>query len=261
MPEGDTVWQTARRLHAALAGLPLTGAELRVPQHATASLTGHVVLEVVSRGKHILTRFESELTLRTHLGMEGSWWLHRPDARWPPAEEPVRAVLASSRALAVGWRLARVDLVPTAAEASLVGHLGPDLLGADWDPAEAVRRLAAQPSRAIGEALLDQRNLAGIGNLYRAELLFLRGVHPTTPVRAAGDLLPLVNLARRLLYLNREHPEQATTGDLRKGRQHYVYDRAGRPCLRCGTAIRRAELNGRTTWWCPTCQPANSGSD
>ena len=168
----------------------------------------------------------------------------------------MRAILESARAVAVGWRLARVDLVPTAAESELVGHLGPDLLGADWDPAEAVRRLAAQPDRTIGEALLDQRNLAGIGNLYRAEVLFLRGVHPATPVRAAGDLAATVKLARRLLYLNREHPEQATTGDLRKGRQHYVYERAGRPCLRCGTKIRRGELDGRATWWCPTCQPA-----
>jgi endonuclease-8 len=257
MPEGDTVWQTARRLNTALAGLPLTAAELRVPQHATADLTGHVVLEVASRGKHILTRLEPGLTLRTHLGMEGSWWLRRPGTPHPPAEEPVRALLESERALAIGYRLARVDLVPTADEAELVGHLGPDLLGADWDPDEAVRRLSAQPERTIGEALMDQRNLAGIGNLYRAEVLFLRGVHPATPVSAAGDLPAMVKLARRLLHLNREHPEQATTGDLRKGRNHYVYDRAGRPCLRCGTKIRRGELDGRTTWWCPTCQPAH----
>jgi endonuclease VIII len=259
MPEGDTVWQTARRLHTALAGLPLVAAELRVPQHATAALAGHVVLEVVSRGKHILTRLEPGLTLRTHLGMEGKWWLHRPGTRWPPAEEPVRAVLENERAVAVGWRLARVDLVPTASEAELVGHLGPDLLGSDWDPAEAVRRLAAQPARTIGEALLDQRNLAGIGNLYRAEVLFLRGVDPVTPVRDAGDLLAMVKLARRLLHLNREHPEQATTGDLRKGRQHYVYGRTGRPCLRCGTRVQQGELDGRTTWWCPACQPARDG--
>lgn len=256
MPEGDTVWQTARRLHTALAGLPLTAAELRVPQHATAELTGQVVLEVASRGKHVLTRLSSGLTLRTHLGMDGAWWLRRPGTRHPPAEEPVRALLESERALAIGWRLARVDLVPTAEEASLVGHLGPDLLGADWDPSEAVRRLSAQPERTIGEALTDQRNLAGIGNLYRAEVLFLRGVHPLTPVRAAGDLTAMVKLARRLLHLNREHPEQATTGDLRKGRQHYVYNRGGRPCLRCGTKISRGELDGRVVWWCPVCQPA-----
>lgn len=254
MPEGDTVWLTARRLNTVLAGLPLTGAELRVPRHATADLTGQVVDEVVSYGKHLLTRLDSDLTLHTHLGMEGAWWLRKPGTRWPRADEPIRVVLENARTLALGNRLAQVDLVRTRDESSLVGHLGPDLLGPDIDIAEAVRRLAVQPDRAIGEALLDQRNLAGIGNLYRAEALFLRGVRPETPVRDAGELAAIVKLARRLLWLNREHPEQATTGDTRPGRQHYVYGRAGKPCLRCGTPVRRGELDGRTTFWCPHCQ-------
>ncbi|MGW5358871.1 DNA-formamidopyrimidine glycosylase family protein [Actinopolymorpha pittospori] len=259
MPEGDTVWLTARRLRVVLAGEPLTRADLRVPQHATADLVGATVREVVARGKHLLIRIEPDLTLHTHLGMDGSWRLLPADAPSPGAREPVRVVLGTARALAVGRRLSEVDLVPTAREDSMVGHLGPDLLGPDWDLPEAVRRLSAQPDRTIGEALLDQRNLAGIGNLYRAEVLFLRGVAPTTPVARAGDLDRMVRLARQLLWTNREHPEQATTGDLRRGRQHWVYGRNGEPCRRCRTTILRGELGPpgqeRITFWCPHCQP------
>jgi endonuclease VIII len=262
MPEGDTVWLTGRRLRAALAGRTLTGAELRVPRYATAELTGRMVREVVSVGKHLLIRIEPDLTLHTHLGMEGSWRIARAGARWPDEREPVRVILANEAAVAIGHRLARVDLVPRTEEDALVGHLGPDLLGAGWDPDEAVRRLAAVPDRPVGEALLDQANLAGIGNLYRAELLFLRGVHPLTPVSDAGDLPRMVRLARQLLWTNREHPEQATTGNLRRGHQHWVYGRAGEPCRRCGTRIRVGALGPtsqeRRTFWCPSCQPAPS---
>ena len=231
-----------------------------MPQHATADLSGRDVLDVASRGKHILMHVAGELTLHTHLGMDGSWRIAPADSRWPGPLEPVRVVLANDSVIAVGRRLARVDLVPTGAEATLVGHLGPDLLGPEWDPDEAVRRLSGQPDRTIGEALLDQSNLAGIGSLYRSELLYLRGVHPRTPVRAAGDLGRTVRLAHQLLRANRAHPEQATTGNLRKGQQHWVYQRERQPCRRCGTPIRRGELGPpgqeRLVFWCPSCQPA-----
>jgi endonuclease-8 len=260
VPEGDTVWLTARRLHAALAGRTLTAAELRVPQAATADLSGRVVREVVSRGKHLLTRIEPDLTLHTHLGMEGTWRIERSGARWPGVREPVRVILANEAAVAIGRRLARVDLVASADESTIVGHLGPDLLGPDWDADEAVRRLSAEPDRPIGEAVLDQSNLAGIGNLYRTELLFLRGIHPLTPVRESGDLVRMVRLARQLLWTNREHPEQATTGNLRRGQQHWAYGRTGEPCRRCRTPIRRGEVGAagreRVVFWCPSCQPA-----
>lgn len=265
MPEGDTVWLTARRLRTVLAGQLLVRAELRVPRHATADLTGRRVLDVISRGKHLLTRIEPDLTLHTHLGMDGSYRIHRAGRWWPGTREPVRVVLATEQVVVVGRKLARVDLVSVDEESRLVGHLGPDLLGPDWDPAEAVRRLRREPDRAIGEALLDQSNLAGIGNLYRAEVLFLRGVHPTTPVRAAGDLDRMVRLAHRLLWVNREHPEQATTGIPRRGQEHWVYRRAGEPCRRCGTTIQRDELGPprqeRVTFWCPACQPEVRGPE
>ena len=138
---------------------------------------------MVSRGKHQLFRLANELTLHTHFRMDGTWRIFLTGRRWSGGPDfEVRAVLATKDHQAVGYRLPVIELVPTADEDSVVGHLGPDLLGPDWDLDEAVRRTASQPERSIGEALLDQRNLAGIGTFYRAELLFLQGIHPRTPV-------------------------------------------------------------------------------
>lgn len=261
MPEGDTVWLTARRLDKALAGRPLTRAELRVPQLATSDLTGMTVTEVTSRGKHILTRLDSALTLRSHLRMDGSWRIVRTGAKWRggPAYA-VRAVLGNPSWECVGHRVHDLAVVRTADEHELVGHLGPDLLGPDWDPAEAERRLREQPEREIGPALLDQRNLAGIGNMYMAELLFLRGVHPWTHVGDITDLSALLRLAHRVLFANRAAPSQATTGAHAGGGEHWVYLRSGQPCLRCRTPVNSADQGEppyiRPTYWCPNCQPA-----
>jgi endonuclease VIII len=144
-------------------------------------------------------------------------------------------------------------------EERIVGHLGPDLLGPDWDPDEAVRRLTADPDRPIGEALLDQRNLAGIGTIYRSELCFLTGYDPRTPVGKVADPLRMVRLAQSLLHQNRHLPQIATTGDKRRGRSLWVYGKPGERCLRCGTPIAHAELGEpgreRAAYWCPSCQP------
>ncbi|MCI4064866.1 Fpg/Nei family DNA glycosylase [Micromonospora sp. R77] len=265
MPEGDTVWNTARVLQRALAGARLTGSDFRVPQLAATDLTGWTVRESASRGKHLLLRLTApadaterprDWTLHSHLRMDGAWRAYAPGERW--AARPahlIRVVLRSAGAVAVGYHLHELALVPTAEEGSLVGHLGPDLLGADWDPAEAVRRLAAHPDATIGEALLDQRNLAGVGNLYKCEVLFLRGVSPWTPVGAVPDLTGTVTLAQRLLAANRGRWTQSTTGSLHRGQTSYVYGRRAQPCRRCGTAIRKEELGERVTYWCPVCQP------
>lgn len=265
MPEGDTIWHTARRLRDALAGRPLVHADLRVPRHATVDLRGRVVADVVACGKHLLVRIEPDLTVHTHLGIAGSFRVSRSRGRVPgPNAAAVRVILANDDWLAVGKDLVRVDVVATADESRLVGQLGPDLLGSDWDPGTAVRNLSADPDRPIAAALLDQHNLAGIGNVYRNELLFLRGIHPSASVRDAGDLDRLVRLAHRLLWFNRDTPARVTTGDRRPDRRHWVYGRSGEPCLRCGTLIRsgKAEPTGaegpesdRITYWCPQCQP------
>jgi endonuclease VIII len=260
VPEGDIVWLTAQRLHRALAGRALTRSDFRVPRLATTDLRGRKVHEALACGKHLLIRVEGELTVHTHLRMDGSWRI-RPAGPFSP-DHRLRLVLANTEWQALGYSLGVVEMLRTSDEDRAVGHLGPDLLGPGWDPAEAVRRLCEQPERAIGEALLDQTRLAGIGNLYKAEVLFLRGVHPWRPTGAVADLEDLVELAHRLLDANKGRYDQVTTGVDRRGREHWVYGRAGRPCRRCGTPIERGDQGpgpyDRVTFWCPHCQPAAS---
>ena len=254
MPEGDVVWQAARRLHKALAGRPLTRSDFRVPRLATVDLTGDVVTETVSRGKHLLTRTGSGLTVHTHLRMDGNWRV-RPAAERIRDDHRIRLVLANEDWQAIGYQLGVVELIRTSEESQATGHLGPDLLGADWDGGEAVRRLSAEPDRPIGEALLDQKNLAGIGNVYKAEVLFLRGVNPWQPAGDVADLGAMAELARRLLEANKDRIGQVTTGNWRRGEETWVYGRRGRPCRRCGTPIRSEGQQDRVTFWCPSCQP------
>lgn len=260
MPEGDTVYQAARHQNAALAGAVLTGFELRVPAFATHDLRGETVHEVVSRGKHLFHRI-GEFSLHSHLKMEGSWRLVRPGQRWPRPAFQARAVLQTASVTSIGFELGITELIPTTQEHSVVGHLGPDLLDPGWDAesaAEAARRLAAHPSTAVFTALLEQRNLAGIGNVYANELCFLRGMLPTTPV-AEVDAAAAVDLARRLLWANRSRVARTTTGDPRPGRRSWVYGRTGSPCRRCGTPLLGGELGerpgqARIVTWCPRCQ-------
>ncbi len=260
MPEGDTVWLACRRLNAALAGHRVARSELRIPSLATVDLSGTIVREVVARGKHQLFRFDDGRTLHSHLRMDGSWRIFRSGQSWRggPTHQ-VRAILITEDHAAIGYRLPVLELLPTAEEDRVVGHLGPDLLGPDWDPAEAVRRITADPRRTIGEALLDQRNLAGLGTFYRAEICFLQGIHPRTPAGDVVDLGRLVDRAQWLIMANRDRPEQSSTGDLRSGGRSYVYGRAGQPCRRCRTMIRTEEFGppgqDRRSYWCPNCQP------
>ncbi|MEV5081865.1 DNA-formamidopyrimidine glycosylase family protein [Streptomyces sp. NPDC056159] len=259
MPEGDTVWQTARRLHDALAGQVLTRSDFRVPKYATVDLTGRTVLDAVSRGKHLLTRFEGGLTLHSHLLMEGAWKVYGTGERWKggPGHQ-IRAVLGTADRAAVGYRLQVLELLRTSEEDRTVAHLGPDLLGPDWDPDLALANLLADPGRPLGEALLDQRNLAGIGNVYKSELCFLLGVTPWLPVSAlpADRAAKLPALAKRLLEANRDRVVRRTTG--LRGQDLFVYGRAPRPCLRCGTSVRVTDQGDgsqeRPTFWCPSCQ-------
>lgn len=259
MPEGDTVFRTARRLHEALAGHEVTRFDLRVPAHANADLTGETVHGVVPRGKHLLMRI-GEYTLHSHLKMEGRWLVFRPGERWRSPSFQARAIVGTAQATAVGFEIAMVDLVRTADEAELVGHLGPDLLGPDWDPVEAGRRVASDP-RPVHVAILDQRNLAGLGNEYANELLFVRGILPTRPANEldASAAAGLVDTAARMIRANRDRSGRTFTGDTRPGQQTWVYRRERKPCRRCGTPIRRTEFGAtdtseRIVFWCPVCQ-------
>lgn len=164
MPEGDTVWLTAHRLNQALAGRPLTVSDFRVPALATVDLCGRMVTEVLARGKHILARVGEDLTVHSHLRMDGSWYVSRTGGR-PPRRHPqhmIRVQLGNAEWLATGYRVHDLKVVPRAAEVEFVGYLGPDLLGPDWDAERAAANLRGQPDVPIGEALLDQRNLAGV---------------------------------------------------------------------------------------------------
>jgi endonuclease-8 len=257
VPEGDTVYRAAHNMHAALAGQTIARSDFRVPAFATVDLSGEVLHEVVARGKHLLHRI-GDISVHSHLKMEGSWHLYRHGSKWQRPAYQARAVLETAEWVAVGFDLGVVEIVRTAEEDSVVGHLGPDLLGPDWDPELALANLRAAPEREIGLALLDQRNLAGIGNVYRAELCFLRGVLPTRPVGEVPALEKTVDLAHRLLVANKDRTERTTTGTLR-GTTAFVYGRAGKPCLRCGTRIQHGmlgdnDLQLRDSYWCPRCQ-------
>jgi endonuclease-8 len=260
MPEGDTVWQAAQRMRL-LSGQELVRSDFRIPSIATVDLTGRRVLETVSRGKHLLTRIEGDATLHSHLRMEGRWDVQTVGSQWRRPAHEARVVLQTPTHEAIGFSVV-LDLVATSEEETVVGHLGPDLLGPDWDEDEAVRRLEQSPEVTIGEALLDQRNLAGIGNVYRAELCFLAGVDPHTSVAEVPDLRRMVARAHAVLVANRDRPVRITTGDRRPGRSLWVYRRRG-GCLRCGTRIAFDEFGPegmeRTVWWCPHCQPPPAG--
>ena len=258
MPEGDVVWNTAQRLNQALSGRVLTRSDFRVPRYATVNLAGQTVTEAVSRGKHLLTRTDRGLTVHTHLKMEGSWRVSPASGPPPRGSHQLRVLLANAEWTAAGYQLGITEVLPTAKEDQVVGHLGPDLLGPDWDAGAAVARLARDPARPVGEALLDQKNLAGIGTWFLAEMLFLRGIDPARPVGSVADLEALVSVGHRLLDANKTRPGHSSTGDVTPGRDSWVYGRAGKRCRRCGTVIRRAELGPpgqeRLRFWCPNCQ-------
>ncbi len=263
MPEGDSVHLLARRLDRSLRGREVVRSDLRLPRLSTRDLAGRTLLEHATYGKHLLTRFSGGVTLHSHLLMDGSWTVTRPGRRLPTRVMPdVRVVLETDRGhTAYGLRLHQVELVETSQESRLVGHLGPDLLHDDVDHAEAVRRLRADPGLPLVSALLDQRRVAGLGNLWVNELAFLLGRSPWTPIGDV-DLDRLLRLAIRALRHSALVPgaHQVTTGTRRRGEDHWVAGRAGRPCLRCGTQVRVVEElpndpAHRRTWWCPSCQP------
>jgi endonuclease-8 len=262
MPEGDTIWRTARTLHAALAGKTVLAFESSLPAVAVAArrleIVGREIEAVEARGKHLLVRFAGGAVLHTHQGMRGSWRLHRRAGavRRPPY---ARAVIETADVVAVCSLAPVVELLsrPQAASHPALVRLGPDLLGPGFDPVAARRRLRSRGDLAIGPALMDQVALAGIGNVYKSEVLFLCGVSPFARVRDLDDaaLDRLVAKAGELLRRNLGPDRRRTTSGLTPGRL-WVYRRSGQPCRRCGTRIERAVQGdqARSTYFCPGCQ-------
>lgn len=273
MPEGDTIFRTARTLHLALAGKPVVRFEARTAGLASADdddpVEGRRVERVDAVGKHCLVRFSGELVLRTHLRMSGAWHVYRPGERWQLSASRVRVLVAVPDFVAVGFDVPVAELVSEdrLARDGPLRHLGPDLLAADFDPDEALRRLRARSRWPLGEALLDQHALAGIGNVYRSEILHIEGIHPETLVSELDDgtLRRVLATARRLLLANvsasRAGVPRSYAGVRRTtvvpSASLFVYGRRGEPCLGCGGAIalRRLGRDARVVFFCPRCQP------
>lgn len=257
MPEGDTVWRTAKRLHQVFTGEPLTRCDLRWPELSTIDFTGQRTVAVLSRGKHLLHRLDSGWTIHSHLRMDGQWRIEQPAAR---ANAQTRALLGTTEWAALGQRLGMLDVVRTADEHTVVGHLGPDVLGPDWNPGAAAANLLAAAGTTIGAALLDQTNLAGVGTLYASETLFLERVNPWTPAGQLPEptIAAIIKRAHRLLQANKNFAVQSTTGSRRHGETGYVHARNGQPCRRCGGGVRVAMIGPptreRTMFYCPECQ-------
>ena len=280
MPEGDTLFRAARALRLALAGRTVTHFETVLPALARvdedAPIAGRAVEAVEAAGKHLLVTFTGGLVLRTHLRMSGSWHLYRPGERWRRPRHAMRIVIENAEAVAVAFDVPVAELLTPrqAARQPDLLALGPDLLGPRFDPGEAARRIRARAGDEIADVLLDQRVVAGIGNVFKSEVLFEAGIHPRRPVASLsdGEVARVIEVARRQLQANRG-PEQLgtpttwgggrrTTGRAAPGEALWVYLRGGQPCRRCATPVvaLRQGFHARGTWFCPRCQPEHPGT-
>jgi len=269
MPEGDTIFRAARTLDRALAGKTVVLFESMLPALDRLEVTGRTIDRVSTAGKHLLMHFSGDLVLRTHMRMNGSWHIYRRGEKWQRPRRDMRVVIATEEFEAVGFSIPDAELI---AARDLRRHddlrkLGPDLLASTFDGEEALRRLRERGETAISDALLNQRIVAGIGNVYKSEVLFLCRVNPFTAVQALdpAQLESIVETARRLLRVNVSEglaPMTTYTGFRRTTRRDdptqrlWVYGRARQPCRRCGTPISLSKQgsDARLTYWCGACQ-------
>ncbi len=275
MPEGDTIFRSARTLKAALAGRSVTAFESRfasLDRHVVdRPLTGQTVLDVRAAGKHLLMEFSGGLVLRTHMRMNGSWHLYRPGERWRRARSAMSVLVATGEFVAVAFDVPVAEFVPAAGLASHrpLSRLGPDLLSESFDIDEAAARLSARPGETIARALIDQAVMAGAGNVYKSEALFLSAIHPGRRVSTLSpeEVRRLIGTLRSLMLANVVEPSERSFGPVFPGYRRttrlanpaarlWVYGRTGRPCRRCGTPIRYAKQGeeARGTYWCEKCQ-------
>jgi endonuclease VIII len=273
VPEGDTIFRAARTLNRALGGRVVTGFE-SVFAHLTrvdedTPIAGRTVISVRAVGKHLLIEVSGGLILRTHMRMNGSWHIYRPGEAWQRSRRDMRIVLSTAEFVAVGFSIPVAEWVKTTrVEAHPeLSRLGPDLLDANFDEAEAIRRLRSRAAIEVADALLNQRVMAGVGNVYKSEVLFACRVNPFVPVGTLTDdqVASLVRTARRLLTANVTEGlatmttymgfRRTTRRDSPKERL-WVYGRVDEPCRRCGTSVKIAKQgrDARLTYWCPTCQ-------
>jgi endonuclease VIII len=273
VPEGDTIFRAARTLHRALAGSVVTSFESVLPAltriHDDAPITGRTIEHVETIGKHLLMHFSGDLVLRTHMRMHGSWHIYRRGEPWQRPRGQMRLVIGTDTFEAVGFNIPVAEFLRGAdlARHRQLRQLGPDVLADDFDPAEAARRLRAQAATPVADALLNQRVLAGLGNVYKSEVLFICRVNPFTVVSDVTDaqIDAIVETSRRLLCANVSEGlapmttyggYRRTTGRSDPRERLWVYGRAGLPCRRCGTPIRLHKQGdaARLTYWCEECQ-------
>jgi endonuclease-8 len=272
MPEGDTVFRAAQALQRALAGQTVARFESVYPKLNRVAedhpIVGRTVETVSARGKHLLIAFSGDLVLHTHMRMNGSWHLYRPGVRWQRPAQEMRVLVATVAVIAVGFNVPIAELLTSRdlARHPALRTLGPDLLSAAFDGAEVIRRMRVRGRDAVADVLLDQRVVAGIGNVFKSEILFLAGIEPFTPVGALSDadVERLVGISREQLAANVMTRSQtltrsigrSTTRSLDPNKKLWVYGRGGKPCRRCGTMIqvKKTGIDARLTYWCPQCQ-------
>lgn len=268
MPEGDTIHRAARTLQTALAGRTITRFETVFPALARidedAPLTGRTIERVEAAGKNLLMHFSGDLHLRTHMRMHGSWHIYRPGEEWRKPRAEMRIVLETDTWVAVAFNVPVAEFhdTRTLERQEDMRLIGPDLIADEFDGDEAMRRIRARPDEEIANVLLNQRVVAGIGNEYKSELLFIARINPFTLVRdlTDDDIARILKHARKIMVanVNMRSPARITTFSLDPRAQQYVYNRARKPCRRCGTPIVYAKQgrDARHTWWCPRCQKA-----
>jgi len=267
MPEGDTIFRAARTLHRALSGKVVTKFETQLPQLTRVDydtpLAGRIVEAVESHGKWMSMRFSGDLTLLTHMLMSGSWHIYRPGEAWQRPRVQMRVAVYTQDFVAVAFQVPIAEFHTSeslARQRSLRG-LGPDVLGADFDEAEAASRLRARPELEVGVGLLTQSIMAGLGNVFKSEVCFASGVNPFRSVGSltGEELRALVANAREFMRNSvvETSAVRRTTGRSDPSARFWVYKRRGESCRKCGTTVkaRKQGEEARTTFWCPQCQP------
>ncbi|HYI11503.1 MAG TPA: DNA-formamidopyrimidine glycosylase family protein [Thermoanaerobaculia bacterium] len=266
MPEGDTIYRAARTLHAALAGRQVTRFETVFPQlariDAEAPLAGRAIERVVSEGKHLIIDFSGDLHLRTHMRMHGSWHIYKPGERWRKRRSDMRIVVETDTWVAVAFNVpvAEFHTARSLERQEDLRKIGPDFLAEEFDFDEAFRRMRARPDADIADVLLNQRVVAGVGNEYKSEVLFIARITPFALVRNLTDeqLMEVLRISRKLMVANvkMRTPARITTGRSGPSQRTYVYGRGGKPCRKCGTPVEfaRQGRDARVTYWCPRCQ-------
>jgi endonuclease VIII len=278
VPEGDTIFRSARALGKALAGATVTGFETAYAPlasvHDNAPVTGRVIEKVEARGKWLLIYFSGDLILVTHMLMHGSWHIYRPGERWHWGRSHMRVLIRTEQYEAVAFEVpvARFHTARSLERHSAIPKLGPDLLKSDFAEDEAKARMRANAGEQIGNVLLDQKVMAGIGNVYKSEICFTCGVNPFRLVSSLSEseIDSLVDTARKLLAANVREGSgnqvvtyagpRRTTNNANPAARVWVYGRQGQDCRRCGTAIlmRKQGIGARSTYWCPECQPSDT---